>query len=156
MTSGSSGHQRRSIAGGVLSLVGGLIVLAVGIGLVEVRALALSGNLLQPSEGLIGQAYTPMLGTGFAQGSSFLIGVITGIIPGMIMVVGAIVMLASPSRANRAGYLVLAFAYISLVGVGGFAIGALLGIFGGSIGILSGRSAPKLIPPPRPGLVNAS
>ena len=85
-----------------------------------------------------------------------MIGVVTGIVPGILMIVGAIVMLVSPSRANKAGYVVLAFAYLSLIGVGGFAIGALLGIFGGCIAILSRRSPPKLIPPPRPGLVNAS
>jgi hypothetical protein len=134
----------------VLSLMGGILILATGLGIVIIKSLALSGNLSPPLEGLVGQGYAPMVGTGFEKGLSYDIGVVADIVPGVVIIAGALMMVAVPSRASSFAYLVLVFAFLSLFGEGGLVVGAFLGILGGALGVTSRRSAPRLPPPPPP------
>jgi hypothetical protein len=134
----------------LLSLIGGLLILATGVGIVVLRMLVISANLPPTIEGLVGQGYAPMLGTGFAHGMSYDVGVFADIIPGIVIVVAAIMMIARPSRAVSLAYVVLIFSFISLVGAGGLIIGWFLGLLGGSIGVMSRMSSPRLMMPGEP------
>jgi len=82
--------------------------------------------------GMMG-GYEWMMGPGFA---SMMIGLsITGIISGALVILGAIMMSNRPSESSKWGVLVLVFSLVSLFGMGGFLIGAILGIIGGVLAI---------------------
>lgn len=58
-----------------------------------------------------------------------------GIVSGALVLLGAIMMNYKPMEAKKWGTLVLVFAAISLLAMGGFFIGAILGIIGGIMAI---------------------
>jgi predicted benzoate:H+ symporter BenE len=60
---------------------------------------------------------------------------IIGLISGVIMVIGAAMLKAHPQEHAMWGTVMIVFSAISFVGMGGFFIGALLGIIGGACAI---------------------
>jgi len=60
---------------------------------------------------------------------------IVGIVSGAMVVLGGIMMYAKPHETPKWGVLVLIFSVISLFGMGGFLIGAVLGIIGGVLAV---------------------
>jgi len=72
---------------------------------------------------------------GFMGGFSFI-----GLLSGIVVIIGALMLNVRPSEHLAWGTLILAFSVISFLGMGGFYIGALLGIAGGAIA-LSGKTA---------------
>lgn len=101
-----------SLAGGILILLGGISVL-----------------LFHSSYSQMG---TMMGGFGlsYIQGSSAF-----GIICGAIVLFGAMMMYYRPAETRIWGILVLIMSAASLLGMGGFWIGAILGIIGGALAL---------------------
>ena len=73
---------------------------------------------------------------GFGVASSFMGGLFfVGLLSGIVVIVGALMLNARPAEHMTWGALILAFSVISFLGMGGFYIGALLGIAGGAIAL---------------------
>ncbi len=121
----------------VLSLIGGIIYLIVG--LLVAAAAAFIG-------GMAGLA-----GYGFAGMAVAVVGAV-GLISGILMVVGAAMMNSSDtSRVRTGSILVLVFLLIgALFTVGGFVIGFVLALVGSILGLTWKPSMPMAPPPPPP------
>lgn len=61
---------------------------------------------------------------------------LVGVISGALVILGAVMMNKNPSENYKWGALVLIFSLISLIGMGGFAIGAVLGMAGGILALV--------------------
>ena len=68
--------------------------------------------------------------SGFMSGLSFI-----GLISGIVVIVGALMLNIRPADHLTWGALILVFSIISFAGMGGFWIGALMGIAGGAIAL---------------------
>ena len=62
--------------------------------------------------------------------------IVIGVISGAIIVLSAVMMSSRPSESPKWGVIVLVFSILSLFGMGGFLIGAVLGIAGGTLAIV--------------------
>lgn len=125
----------------ILSLIGGILMLVSGI---LSTLWFMSGGF--NADGMMGGfggmmgGYRTMMGGfgvpfGFMGGFSFI-----GLLSGIVVIIGALMLNVRPSEHLAWGTLILAFSVISFLGMGGFYIGALLGIAGGAIA-LSGKTA---------------
>jgi hypothetical protein len=88
-------------------------------------------------EGMMGNFSVPL---GFMTIASLL-----GLVSGIVVIIGAIMLNTRPREHITWGTIILVFSVISFVGMGGFWIGALLGIAGGAIA-LSWRPPAKTEP----------
>lgn len=66
---------------------------------------------------------------------SFSILSIVGLVSGAIVVIGAVMLRMQPQEHLTWGILILVFSIISFAGMGGYFIGALLGIIGGALAL---------------------
>lgn len=81
-------------------------------------------------------------------GLGFPYGIVSGLmlvslVSGVLVIVGAAMISIHPSQSSMWGIVVLVFSIISFVGMGGFVIGAVLGIVGGVLA-LTWRPKPKV------------
>jgi len=107
----------------ILSLIGGILVLLVSLGLA-----------------VIGAALTFFLaGIGGVFG-------LWGVVCGIIMIVGGMMMNSHPDQHTVWGTIVLVFSILSLASSGGLVIGFILGLIGGALGI---AWRPQLVEPPQ-------
>ena len=120
----------------ILSLIGGIMVLLYS--LLSLLMLALYG----PYWGGIGGWMSGMMSNyhdfmGIYGASIEFLAVISiiGLVSGVIMVIGAAMLRAHPQEHAMWGTVIIVFSAISFVGMGGFFIGALLGIIGGAFAI---------------------
>ena len=114
----------------VLSLIAGLLILAAA----SMAMMFSSGSLFGMMGGYYGTAggsYGMMQGFGYG---GWFYG-IAALIAGIAVLVGAIMIYASPGRASTWGTVVLVFSALSFFGMGGFFIGAILGVVGGILAI---------------------
>ena len=118
----------------VLSLVGGVLIL---IGSVVVMMWAFGGMPTWggPMGSMMGGYGGMMGGMGFSGmgvfgGMSFL-----GLIAGILVLVGAVMLRSRPADASTWGIIILVFSIVSLFGMGGFFIGAVLGFVGGLLAV---------------------
>ena len=74
-----------------------------------------------------------MMGQQFASG--IVLGSIVSIVFGAIVIGGAILMFKKPLQTRQWGVIVLVASVLSFTGMGGFMIGAILGIIGGVIAL---------------------
>lgn len=58
-----------------------------------------------------------------------------GLLSGLIVLIGAILLNAQPEQSVSWGIVILIFSVISLWGMGGFFIGAVLGVIGGALAV---------------------
>ena len=77
---------------------------------------------------------------GFAVDSASLSGLfsvlsILGLFSGVVMVIGAVMLRTRPQEHMTWGILILVFSIVSFAGMGGYFIGAMLGIIGGAFAI---------------------
>lgn len=146
---GSSSHVAPTTAF-ILSLIAGTLMLVTGI----LSAFWFMGGGYVPTGGMMG-GYGMMGGwSGMMDGYEYMMhgfGVpfsmmgglfIIGLIAGIIVLIGALMLNSRPEDHLTWGAMILAFSVISLLGMGGFYVGALLGIAGGALA-LSWRSAAK-------------
>jgi hypothetical protein len=60
---------------------------------------------------------------------------VVGIVSGIVVIIGAVMLRSRPEQHYTWGILILVFSIISLAGMGGFFVGALLGIAGGALAL---------------------
>lgn len=114
----------------ILSLIGGIII-TVG-SLIS----ALLSAFGAPYETYYGMGPGMMGGYPFGYGSGWFVGFsILSLVFGILVVIGALLMNARPTEHVTWGILVLTFSIASFIGMGGYFIGAILGIAGGAIAL---------------------
>lgn len=109
-----------SLAGGVLILLGG------GVSMMSMAV---------PTGG-----YPGMMGMMQAMMGSFWFGMmswafILGLVSGVMVLLGAIMVRLKPKERKTWGTVIVVFSAISFLGMGGFFIGAVLGIVGGALAL---------------------
>jgi len=119
----------------VLSLIGGIIIV-----LNSILTIFWSTNGGPWYGGMMG-SWMGGFGYGYNYGLTFAFSV-AALISGIIVMVGAVMLNARPAEHMAWGAIVLIFSVVSFLGMGGFFIGAILGIAGGAIA-LSFRAQPK-------------
>jgi len=132
-----------STAAFVLSLVGGILILLGSV--VTWMWLVLDGfnfdGMMNGFGHMMGGYQDMMDGFGFTHG--FMMGLpFVGVVSGIVVIISAVMLAAQPAARLTWGTIILAFSVISFLGMGGFWIGAILGIAGGALAI-STRPAQK-------------
>ncbi len=129
-----------SLVGGVLILIGGLVssVWSVMGGSNFWGMTDGNGGMMGGTGGMMGGWNWMMGGYGFPFGFLGAFSFVA-LVAGVLVIVGAVMLNARPAEHLTWGVIVLVFSVISFVGMGGFVIGALLGIVGGALA-LSQRS----------------
>ena len=112
----------------ILALVGGILIILAGMLLMAVSAVILPHldytNLNPPPQ--LTQRSMP----GIVSGIVGVMGLF-GLVSGVIVLVSAVILLTNPSQRKNWGVLILVFSVMSFLGLGGFIVGAILGIVGG-------------------------
>jgi hypothetical protein len=112
----------------ILSLIGGIVILLGGVLFVGVAAFViphLDLSTITVPQG-VDSAGLPALISG-------VLGVMGGfgLLCGAVILISAIMLLAKVGQRRTWGILVLVFSVLSFIGLGGFVVGAVLGILGG-------------------------
>ena len=115
----------------ILSLIGGIVIVLGGF----------ASLFWTSQEGwLYGMMGHWMMGD-FGYDSGMMFGFsLAALVSGILVIVGAIMLNARPQEHTTWGITVLVFSIVSFIGMGGFLIGAILGIAGGALA-LSFKSA---------------
>ena len=136
------------LAGFVLSLVAGVLILAGGA--------TMLGYVSGPYGGMMGGGYSMMGGYGGSMmsdyygimmqgfGGWFYGFAVVGIAAGVLVLFGAIMMYNRPRQVSMWGTLILVFSAVSLFGAGGFFVGAVLGIVGGILALTWRENRPSI------------
>ena len=128
MTQNTSAEYPRTAS--IIALAGGLIITLSGVLFVAVSAFVLpnlSYTNINVPQGLSASAI-PGLVSGFVG----LMGIF-GLVSGAIVLVSSVMLLTNSGQPRTWGVLILVFSVLSLVGMGGFVVGAVLGIVGGAL-----------------------
>jgi hypothetical protein len=114
----------------VLSLVAGvLIALGGAVSSVFMGMMGLYSGGWRGMMGGYGMMGWPVWGFGVAFG-------ITGLVVGVIVIIGAIMLDSRPQEHRTWGVIILVFSILSILGgMGGFGLGLILGIIGGALAI---------------------
>ena len=122
----------------ILSLIGG-IVIAIGS---AIEALFLGFGSYNGTYNGMGPGM--MRGYGFyGYGSGWMTWFsLIAIVFGIIVVIGAIMLNARPAENITWGIIILVFSVASFIGMGGYFIGAILGIAGGAVALSYRASSP--------------
>lgn len=131
----------------ILSLVAGILMLIGGI---LTSVWFMNGgysNYTPGNDGMMGgsgmmggfagmmNGYESMM-NGFGMPLGYMTGFsIVGLIAGIVVLIGAVMLNARPAERTTWGALIIAFSVISLLGMGGFWIGAIIGIAGGALAL---------------------
>jgi hypothetical protein len=130
------GANQVSIPVFILSLIGGLIVLLyslfslVTFGIYGPYWNGIGGWM----DGMIG-GFHDFMGIYGGSYEFFAVLTIIGLVCGILIVAGAAMLRARPQEHGMWGTVIIVFSAISFVGMGGFFIGAVLGIVGGALAI---------------------
>jgi len=125
-------------------LIAGILMLVTGI---LSAAWFMAGSYVPNGGGMMGgngmmDGYESMMhGFGVPLGYMSVLSII-GLIAGILVLIGAVMLNARPEDHVTWGAIILSFSVISLLGMGGLYVGALLGIAGGALA-LSWRPATK-------------
>lgn len=114
----------------ILSLLGGILVLGGG-GMMTTFSSGVPyyGGMMGGYYGMMDGYYGMMQGFGLA--GWFLGLAAIGLISGIAILIGAMMIYTQPGRAQTWGVVVLVFSIVSFLGMGGFFLGAILGVVGG-------------------------
>lgn len=124
-----------ALVGSVLMVVSGILFLAVSTFIIPHLEIASFPNTHIPP------GLTPGSVSAMASGLVGTMGLI-GLASGIIVLVSAVVLLTRPGQVRIWGVLVLVFSVLSFLGLGGFIVGAILGIVGGIL-TLSWKPSPQ-------------
>jgi hypothetical protein len=127
----------KPIASFVISLIGGIIILVGSAAVVTLpRGEPYYGGMMGGYYygGMMGGYYAMMHGFGFGGGWYYGLAA-TGIASGFVVLVGAIMVYNQPAKASTWGALILVFSVVSFFGMGGFFVGAILGVVGGILAL---------------------
>jgi hypothetical protein len=123
-----SGHPTTAailaLTGSILMILGGILFLAVSTFILPHLDVASFPNVQIPSG--LAPGSIPAIASGVV-GTMGLFGLASGI----IVLASAVLLLTNRSQARTWGVLILVFSVLSFLGLGGFAVGAILGIVGG-------------------------
>lgn len=120
--------DKNSSAAVILSLLGGIIIILGGLAMI----LMVSSHSWWM--GMMDGHYG-MMGILTLDATMMYILAIIGIACGLVVLVGAILLNSSPGKNQLWGAIILVFSVLSLVSMGGFFIGAILGIVGGVLAL---------------------
>jgi hypothetical protein len=123
----------RPTASFTLSLLAGLLILA-GSGTMGLFSAAPYYGMMGGYFGMMGGYYGTMQGYGY--GGWFHLLVVIGMVSGVAVLLGAFMLYNQPGKVQTWGAVVLAFSIVSFIGMGGFFLGAILGIVGGVLAIV--------------------
>ena len=127
----------------IVSLAGGLIVLIASLVnfvwfLSGAQNFGGFGNFMH---GAMGE-YHGFMGS-YGTSNSFLAGIsVIGLVCGVIVLIGAIMLKVDPHQSNIWAIVIIAFSLVSFVGMGGYFIGAVLGIVGGAFVLVTKQTNP--------------
>lgn len=121
-----------SLIGGVLILIGGLVVLVIGMCGAFGVGYGYTGMMMGRMMGGFGPVWV-------FGGISVIAVSIIGIVSAVIVIYGAFAVRDRPGARTTWGALILAFSLISLLSLGGFLVGAVLGILGGILAMVGSR-----------------
>ena len=128
MTQNSTTEYPRTAS--ILALVGGLIITLSGVLFLAVSALVLPNisyaNINTPPN--LPASAVPGMVSGFVG----LIGIF-GLVSGVIVLVSSVMLLTNTGQMRTWSVLILVFSILSFLGMGGFVVGAVLGIVGGAL-----------------------
>lgn len=125
----TSGYPR---AASILAIVGSVLIILCGALLMAVSVFILpnvSFASVQTPTGLA-PGSLPRLVSGIVGGIGLF-----GLVSGVIVLASAVLLLAVPNQTRTWGVLILVFSILSFLGLGGFVIGAVLGIVGGILAL---------------------
>lgn len=113
----------------ILSLIGGILMLLSGLAYSFWfnNGGSYFGGMMGSYNGMMG-GFGNMLG--FMEGYSLV-----GLVAGIVVLVGALMLNSRPADHMTWGIIIVVFSAISLLGMGGFFIGAALGIAGGALAL---------------------
>ena len=128
----NTGSKNMNVTAFVLSLIGGILMLFNGG--MSFMMLTFYGADFGFMWGMMG-GYMGMMGSfGFPFGS--MVGLmLVGIVCGVIVIIGALMLKSHVAEHRSWGLVILIFSVISFLGMGGFYIGAILGIIGGALAL---------------------
>ena len=116
----------------VLSLIGGILMLINGV--MSFLMLTYYGADFGWMWGMMG-GYQGMMGSlGFPFGS-FMGLMLVALVCGIIVIIGALMLNSRPAERRSWGVIILIFSIVSFLGMGGFYIGAILGVAGGALAL---------------------
>ena len=123
----------------VLSLAGGSLITVASI--LGLSYAAMGRTYFWGMGGMMGAFYPSMMGGWFFGNGSFY-GMMTGLalvglVAGILVLFAALSLRSKPSTRKTYGTLIVVFSLLSLVGWGGFFIGAILGLIGGILALAS-------------------
>jgi type II secretory pathway component PulF len=114
----------------ILALVGGILIILSGLLFVAASAFILPNlsynNFSAPPN--FPTSDVPALVSGFVG----LMGVV-GLVSGAVVLVSSVMLLTNSDQRETWSVLVLVFSVLSFIGLGGFVVGAVLGIVGGAL-----------------------
>ena len=132
----SLSSQQTPITAFILSLIGGVLIFIGGV----VSSIWFMygghgyGGMMGGFGGMMGGYQNMMDSFGFPLG--FMGGLsLIGLVAGILVVIGALMLNARPAEHTAWGTIILVFSIISFIGMGGFFIGAILGIAGGAMAL---------------------
>ena len=114
----------------LIALAGGIIITLSGILFVAVSALVLPN--ISYSHMNVPQGLAPSAIPGLVSGFVGLMGAF-GLVTGAIVLTSSVMLLTNTGSVRTWGVLILVFSILSFVGMGGFVVGAVLGIVGGAL-----------------------
>lgn len=119
----------------ILSLIAGIAIFLGGTMTFMVLGYGWNGYGMMGSLGGMMYGYSDMMGSfGIPYGFMGVLSLV-GTVSGLIVIVGAVMLGTSPTNHYTRGVVILVFSIASFLGMGGFFIGAILGIIGGSLAL---------------------
>ncbi len=120
----------------VLSLIGGVLMIVNSVlSVILLTSYGVNFGFLGGMMGGMMGGFAGMMG-GFGFPFGLMAGfMLVGIVAGIIVIVGAFMLNSRPSEHFAWGVVILIFSIISFLSMGGFVIGAILGIVGGALAI---------------------
>lgn len=120
-------QENRPATAVILSLIAGALIIVGGIVMFIMIASGFWWFDMNDHQFVMG-------GVGFSSGSMYVFAAL-GLLCGVIVLVGAIMLNSRPKEHNLWGALILVFSILSLVEMGGFIVGAILGVVGGILAL---------------------
>ncbi len=119
-----------SLIGGVLILIGSFVIL--GLGILGAFGMRFVGSMMEHMFGMMDGFGT----AGVLSGVLVITVSVIGIASGIIVIFGAFSVKNKPEGRTTWGALILTFSLLSLLSLGGFLVGAILGILGGILALV--------------------